>query len=177
LLENREVQPVGAERPQKVDVVIVAATHQPLEARVDAGTFRRDLYARLATGIVRLPPLRERAEDVFAILQSVASARGESLAASEVEVEVIERLMGEPLLGNVRELAAIYARLRIRDPEPGLRAWALTDELGPAAPATGRSLTRERVDAALAAAGGNESEAARRLAVSRGALRRFLAKT
>jgi hypothetical protein len=176
LLENREVQPVGAERPQKVDVVIVAATHQPLEARVEAGTFRRDLYARLATAVVQLPPLRDRVEDLFAILQAVAAARGESLPAESIEVEALERLMTEPLPGNVRELVALYGRLRLRDPEPGLRQWALSEELGAPAPITGRALTRDKVDAALAASGGNESEAARLLGCSRGALRRFLSK-
>ncbi len=176
LLENREVQPVGAERPQKVDVVIVAATHQPLEARVEAGTFRRDLYARLATAVVKLPPLRDRAEDLFAILQAVAAMRGESLSADAVEVEALERLMTEPLPGNVRELVALYGRLRLRDAEPGLRQWALTEELGAPAPITGRALTRDKVEAALATTGGNESEAARVLGCSRGALRRFLSK-
>ncbi len=176
LLENREVQAVGAERPQKVDVVIVAATHQPLEARVEAGTFRRDLYARLATAVLELPPLRDRAEDLFAILQAVATARGETLSPASVEVEALERLMCEPLPGNVRELVALYGKLRLRDPEPGLRQWALSEELGPAPPATGRALTREKVDAALAASGNNESEAARKLGISRPALRRFRAK-
>ena len=176
LLENREVQAVGAERPQKVDVVIVAATHQPLEARIEAGTFRRDLYARLAMAIVSLPPLRDRVEDLFAILQTVALARGERLPPEAVEVEALERLMNEPLAGNVRELGALYARMRLRDPEPGLRQWALTEELGGPAPITGRALTREKVDAALLAAGGNESEATRMLGCSRGALRRFRSK-
>ncbi len=173
LLENREVQPVGGERPQKVDVLLIAATHQPLEAKIEAGSFRRDLHARLATAVLRLPPLRDRPEDLYAILGALAAQRGEALSPDSVEVEALERLMHEPYLGNVRELSALWARLRMRDPAVGLHAWAVSEELGAPAPSTSRTLTRDKVEQALVDAGGNESEAARRLGVSRGALRRF----
>ncbi|MFO0551324.1 MAG: sigma 54-interacting transcriptional regulator [Polyangiaceae bacterium] len=178
LLENREIQPVGAERPRRVDVLLVAATNQPLDELVARGAFRRDLHARLAAAMVQLPPLRERREDVFAIAQALASAAGDPLDPAACEVEAIEHLLLQPWPSNVRELAATLARVRRVDSSLGLRLWSLGEELprdSREVPSSG-SLTRERADQALAAAGGNESEAARILGVSRGALRRFLAK-
>src|SRR5207249_7775191 len=64
VLENQEVFRVGSNEPIKVNVRLLSATHQDLEAAVAAGTFRRDLYFRLKVVTVRLPPLRERREDV-----------------------------------------------------------------------------------------------------------------
>ena len=179
LLENREVQSVGAPRPHTVDVLIVAATHRALEPMVDAGLFRRDLLARLAAATVRIPPLRERAEDVFPILAALAEGRGEAFDVPTCEVEAVERLLLEAWPANVRDLAAFLARVKIRDPLPALHLWSVQAELGgpPSASASAQPLRRERVEEALRAAGGNESEAARLLGCSRGALRRFLSKT
>ncbi|NUP07957.1 MAG: sigma 54-interacting transcriptional regulator, partial [Polyangiaceae bacterium] len=176
LLENREVQPVGAERPHKVDVLLIAATNRDLAAMVEAGTFRRDLLARLTAAVVELPPLRDRIEDLFAVLSTLASARGETLAPESVEIEAVERLLLEGYPANVRDLASVLARVRVIDAEPGLRMWSLQEVLGRTSTPSGRALTKERVEQVLAETAGNESEAARRLGVSRGALRRFLAQ-
>lgn len=183
VLENREVQPVGAERPEKVDVLVIAATHQDLAAMVETGRFRRDLFARLSMAVARLPALRERPEDLFSILVAVAAAQGHTLRADQCEVEAIERLLLHPWPGNVRELAALYARLGVHDPAGGVALWTLERELpgrardvAPISSVPGSALTRDRIDDALARAGGNESEAARILGVSRGALRRSLGK-
>src|SRR6185437_15841791 len=86
LLENREVLPVGAQRATRVDVLVVAATNRDLEEMVARGTFRRDLFARLAMARVRLPALRERCEDVFAVAGELARRAGGDLAAERVEV-------------------------------------------------------------------------------------------
>jgi len=69
VLEDGSVRAVGSDVPRKVNVRVVAATHQDLEARIKAGTFRQDLYYRLHVGAVRIPPLRERAEDIPALTQ------------------------------------------------------------------------------------------------------------
>lgn len=188
LLENREIQPVGAERPTRVDVLLVAATNRDLDAMVDAGTFRRDLLARLESAVVELPPLRERAEDVFAIVSALAASSGTPLDPAHTEVEAVERILLDALPANARSVVALLSRIRAVDPGPGLRQWAVQQVLGSAPPASGptsgnaaplstpRTLTRERVDEVLLASSGNESEAARRLGISRGALRRFLAR-
>jgi transcriptional regulator of acetoin/glycerol metabolism len=177
LLENREVLPVGADRPVNVDVCIIAATNRQLEALVQAGGFRRDLLARMSMARVRLPPLRDRAEDLFAIAQSLASRVRLELAAPACEVEAVERLMQEPWETNVRGLLAALAQIATIDPEPGLRLWAVEEVLGPR-PETQHAgvLTDDGVRAVLEACDGNESKAARRLGVSRGKLRRFLDK-
>ncbi|MBI4956652.1 MAG: sigma 54-interacting transcriptional regulator [Myxococcales bacterium] len=173
LLDNREILPVGAERPVRADVLVVAATNRALEDMVEAGTFRSDLYARLAQARLHLPPLRERREDVFAIAQALVRRTGGELALGAVEVEAVERLVLEPWPRNVRELASALDAARRVDPVPGLRLWALEEVLG-AAPAHGDrpALTEEVVAATVEAAGGTLTEAARRLGVSRGKLLR-----
>jgi transcriptional regulator of acetoin/glycerol metabolism len=172
LLENRELLPVGASRPLQVDVLILAATNRDLEAMVERGTFRRDLLARLAMARLRLPPLRDRAEDIFAVARELARRAGAVLESEQVEVEAVERLMLERWPANVRQLDAALAAVRGADPAPGLRLWALEKVLGPS-PIGKPALTRVAVDAALAAAGGNVTAAAEQLGVSRGRLLRF----
>jgi DNA-binding NtrC family response regulator len=179
LLENREVHPVGADRPVTVDVLLVAATNRSLEDLAREERFRADLLARLASARVELPPLRERAEDVYAIAEEAVRRRGAQRGAPErldpelVEVEAVERLLLEPWPANVRGLVAAMDRVAAVDPAPRLRAWAVERVLGPAASARAGVLSSELVDDALAACGGNETQAARRLGVTRGKLRRF----
>lgn len=172
LLENREVLPVGAQRPVRVNVLVVAATNRNLEEMVQRGTFRRDLFARLAMARIHIPALRERNEDIFSVACELTRRAGGALAAEEVEVEAVERLLLEPWPGNVRELDAALAAMRRVDPEPGLRLWALEEVLGE--PRGHKlALTQEMVDAAIEAAAGNVTAAAEQLGVSRGKLLRF----
>lgn len=175
LLENREVLPVGSERARQADVLLIAATNRALEQMVDAGEFRQDLWARLAMARIQLPPLRERSEDIFPIAQALAQRKGRQLGAATVEVEAMERLLLHEWRNNVRELAALIDSTAALDPKPGLRLWSIEEVLGPP-PQGSPILTDETVRAALAASDGNESEAARRLGVTRGRLRRFLSK-
>ena len=172
LLENREVLPVGAQRPVPVDVLVVAATNRDLEACVEAGEFRRDLWARLAMARIEVPPLRERREDVFAVAVELSRRAGALLSAENAEVEAVERLLLEPWPSNVRGLDAALAAARRADPAAGLRLWALEEVLGEP---SGRpsALTEEVVAAALEAAGGNVTAAAEKLGISRGKLLRF----
>jgi DNA-binding NtrC family response regulator len=172
LLENREVLPVGAERPVQVDVLIVAASNRNMEEMVESGAFRRDLYTRLAMARIRVPPLRERREDIFSLACVLAERADASLDAEQVEVEAMERLLLEPWPGNVRQLDGALAEARRLDTEPGLHLWALEEVLGPA-PSIQTTLTRELVEAAVQAAGGNVTAAAKQLGVSRGKLLRL----
>ncbi|HHH28218.1 MAG TPA: FHA domain-containing protein [Polyangiaceae bacterium] len=177
LLENREILPVGAERPVLVDVCILAATNRHLEVMVEQGTFRRDLLARLSMARLRLPPLRDRAEDIFSIARAVAPRVRLELPPESCEVEAVERLLLERWETNVRGLLAALAQIATIDPSPGLRLWAIDEVLGARADAVGAPLMVSTVRAALEACDGNESKAARRLGVSRGKLRRFLGKS
>jgi transcriptional regulator with PAS, ATPase and Fis domain len=172
LLENREVLAVGADRPVEVDVLIVAATNQNLEELVEAGTFRRDLHARLAMARIHLPALRERAEDIFDIACELSRRAGAPFGRDDVEVEAVERLLLMPWPSNVRELDAALAAIRRLDDAPGLRLWALEEVLGET-PADKTALTRETVERAIEAAGGNVSAAAQQLGISRGKLLRL----
>ena len=172
LLENREVLPVGSAKPVEVDVLFVAATNRSLEEMVEAGTFRRDLFARLAMARVSLPALRDRCEDIFAIACELARRAGWGLSAEDVEVEAVERLLLSPWPGNVRELDAAIAAARRLDPDPGLRMWALEEVMGESK-SHKLALTEEAVEKAVAEAGGNVTAAAAKLGVSRGKLVRF----
>jgi MoxR-like ATPase len=172
LLENREVLPVGAQRPVRVDVLIVAATNRNLEEMVERGAFRRDLLARLAMARIHIPALRERSEDLFAVACELTRRAGGALAAEQVEVEAVERLLLEPWPSNVRELDAALAAARRLDPAPGLKLWTLDEVLGEAR-GHKAALTQEMVDAAVEAARGNVTAAAESLGVSRGKLLRF----
>jgi DNA-binding NtrC family response regulator len=167
LLDNGEVQPVGR-GVVKVDVAIVASTNQPLDEMVRAGGFRRDLHARFLVRI-EIPPLRERREDVFAIFEARWARNRPALDRRAVEVEAVERLLLESWPDNVRGLDRVIASL---DPGQPLALRAVERELGPAMVRT--PPTRAAVEQEMAACGGNQSEAARRLGLSRGALRRLL---
>ncbi len=154
LLENREVLPVGAARAVHVDVLVVAATNRDLEAMVEAGAFRRDLFARLAMARIHVPPLRERAEDVFSVAVALARRAGGGIAedGAGIECEAVERLLLEAWPGNVRELDAALAAVRRKDAEPGLRLWAVEEVLGGRG-AQRAALTEAVVEAAIEAAG------------------------
>ncbi len=172
LLENREVLPVGAARPVKVDVLVVAATNRDLEGLVEEGKFRRDLLARLAMAVVHVPPLRARREDIFAVAQELSRRAGGELRAEDVEVEAMERLLLAPWPANVRQLDACLASAHRLDPLPGIRLWSIEEVMGEATERP-NALTEEMVEAAIAAHGGNVTAAAEALGVSRGRLLRF----
>jgi len=172
LIENREVLPVGASRSIRVDILLIAATHRNLEEMVARGTFRRDLFARLAMARITVPPLRERSEDILSVARAVATRLGDELPVDSIEVEAMERLLLERWPNNVRELEAALAASRRVDPLPGLRRWALDKVLGEAA-SSRPVLTGEALDVALRAAQGNVSAAASSLGVSRGKVLRL----
>lgn len=173
-LENGELFPVGADRPARADVLVIAATNRSLERMVSDGTFRRDLYARLAVATLELPPLRERIEDLFAVACAFALRRGERYDVSMVDVEAVERLMLHDFPNNMRELYAVLERVAAIEPPPTLRMAALSRVSREPASSRRGSLTRERVEAVLRANNGNQSQAARELGVSRGQLLRYL---
>lgn len=106
VLQEGELRPVGATTPVRVDVRIVAATHRDLEAEVQAGRFRSDLYYRLAGVSLALPPLRERSGDLLAIADKLlADARQElDLPHLSFASDALGSLLGYTWPGNIREL-------------------------------------------------------------------------
>ena len=106
VLQEGEVRRVGGAGPRRVDVRVVAATNADLEADVAAGRFRRDLYYRLNVFPIRLPPLRERTEDIPALADHFLreACRRARRAVPAVGMEALQLLRGYPWPGNVREL-------------------------------------------------------------------------
>jgi DNA-binding NtrC family response regulator len=106
VLEAREIRRVGANAFQPVDVRMIAATHQDLRAQVNAGTFRSDLFFRLAVVRITLPSLRQRPEDLPAVAEQVLVSLGadERRRAALLTPEFIARLRQSAWPGNVREL-------------------------------------------------------------------------
>ncbi len=188
-LQSGEVQQVGG-KPEIVDVRLVAATNRDLSAEVKAGRFREDLFYRLNVVPVRVPPLRERPEDVEPLVHTFVRQYSERYGMGTVEVEpaLVEALKSHAWPGNVRELENTVARLLALAPDERLTLalWrsiatgpAQSSSLASAAgdPGPGHPL-RARVEAfertligeAFEAANRNQSETARRLGVSRPAL-------
>lgn len=134
-LQEREIRRVGGERVIKVQARVVAATNRDLRAAVDAGTFREDLYFRLAAFVISVPPLRDRRDDIPHLVQAFLTAAAARMQkdVSTVSSEAMAALMQAPWPGNVRELqhaverAVILANtssLRLRDLPPELSARA-----------------------------------------------------
>jgi transcriptional regulator with PAS, ATPase and Fis domain len=193
-IEEREVRPVGGNRARKVDVRVLAATHRDLGAMVAAGTFREDLYYRLAAITVRVPSLRERPEDIPLIARAIL-AREPTTQRKRLDVSALSALSEHSWPGNVRELANVLRvaaslgdgnlvsgdELReavhssagrvVAPPERTL------DETSVAAlRARHRAELRVLVGRAIAAADGNKLRAARALGISRQGLYRILAE-
>jgi two-component system response regulator HydG len=116
VIEDGEVRAVGSDATRKVDVRIVAATHQPLEDRVREGQFRADLFYRINVVPIVVPPLRERVEDIPLLVEHLLAKAREKNPATRVSrfsPELIAELGRRPWPGNVRELENIVERLVI----------------------------------------------------------------
>jgi two-component system response regulator AtoC len=174
-LQFGELLPVGASSPVKVDVRVVACTHRDLPALSRSGAFREDLYYRLAVIELRMPPLRERVEDIPLLAQLFARAAAERFGLEGVTLapDLVDALTRRAYPGNVRELANLVTRLVALSEGGPIGAAALQQPDAP--PATVGGSFREQVERlerslltqALAAAGSNQSEAARKLGLSR----------
>lgn len=106
VLQEQEIEPLGSNRVERVDVRIVSATSRDLEAMVEDGRFRADLYYRINVMPIRLPPLRERLEDLPDLVDTLSEdiARRSALAPRAVGPDAMELLASRPWPGNVREL-------------------------------------------------------------------------
>ncbi len=112
-LENGEIQRVGENDTSRVDVRIVAATHQPLQEKTDDRLFRLDLYHRLAVFPVFVPPLRERREDIPMLVEYILGKFGANAPKRSIQPEALDILVQYPWDGNVRELGHVLQRAAI----------------------------------------------------------------
>ena len=111
-LESREYLPVGSSTPLHANVRIIAATNKNLEKEAEKGTFRKDLYYRLSTFILHIPPLRERKEDIPPLVQHFVEKASLEFAKEVVypDHEMIKELVKQEWKGNVRELKSYVSR-------------------------------------------------------------------
>jgi DNA-binding NtrC family response regulator len=109
-IERREVQPIGSTDPRKVDVRIVAATNRDLRREVNRGSFREDLYFRLAVITIEMPPLRERPEDVALYIDQFLAEVADEHPGVSLDADTVQRLTAQPWRGNVRELRNVLER-------------------------------------------------------------------
>jgi transcriptional regulator with PAS, ATPase and Fis domain len=186
-LQTREIRRVGENNARSVDVRIVAATNRDLAQAVVEGTFRQDLYYRLKVVELRLPPLRERREDVLNLAQQLLTTAAERM---QRQVTAFSPAVGELLLshdwpGNVRELEnamergvalARGARIEVEDLPDELRGErrAQAPTASSRASQTLAQVEREHIIAALEANGGNQSRTARTLEIGEATLYRKL---
>jgi len=192
VVEYGEVQRVGATEPKKVDVRVIAATNRNLFEEVGTGRFRQDLYYRLNIVEIALPPLRDRPEDIpylsAAFVKEFAARFKKSLMGISPGAERV--LQNSPWPGNVRELRNTLERACMLSDSHLLTERELVSALGGAARALRQAprpqptaapvrtpspeLDLDAVQGALQRSGGNKSEAARVLGVSRRAFYRRL---
>jgi two-component system response regulator GlrR len=181
VLQRGRLTPVGGSQPRDVDVRVISATHRNLPRFVNEGLFRAELYYRLAVVCLRVPPLRERAEDipllVDEILRELRAREGEHVP-TELSAVALASLLAQPWPGNVRELrntveTAALAAAASGEPASVSRA----QPVEPYVQARDRFLAdyEERyLREALEGAGGNVSEAARRAGLDRRNFQRLL---
>ncbi len=154
VLQEREIKPVGGDRPVAIDVRVVAATNKDLKALVARGQFREDLYWRLAVFPFQVPPLRERKEDIPQLAAHILAKRrgaAKSFAGSEVPyptqitAKALQRLMAYRWPGNIRELENVLSRAAILCDGEMIRTHDL-DMLGPDRTTTATPTEDDRVD-------------------------------
>jgi transcriptional regulator with AAA-type ATPase domain len=181
MLETREVLRLGATTTEHVNVRVCAATFRDLRAEVGAGRFREDLYFRIAQAQIRLPPLRERIEEIPWHVQQVLDdcRRDKELGAT---AGFVEACAARPWPGNVRELRAEVRRAAAAALARGNNLLR-SEDIAPAAgmpiprsqpPQAAAEFPNDEVAAALAQAEGNVVLASRNLGVHRNKVRRWL---
>jgi two-component system NtrC family response regulator len=180
VLEQRTIRPVGGNRELPVDVRVIAATNHDLRARVDAGAFREDLFHRINVLVIRVPALRERPEDIPVLgryfLQGISARMGIHLP--EIGDGEWLRLRQYPWPGNVRELRNLVERCALLNQRPSACLGAAAEGDAGVEPAaddlTLDTFERQHIRAVVELSGGNKSQAARRLGISRKTLERKL---
>lgn len=185
-IETREILPVGSTEALTVDVRIIAASNRDLKTMAEEGTFRSDLYYRLAVVEMALPPLRDRREDIPALVEYLVRRHNREMKRHYrgVETGAMRVLMAQPWKGNVRELDNVIEHamivgegewIRAEDLPSGVHAPGVTlppigDDLREAM----RTYERAHIDAVLQRANGDKRLAAERLGMSLSSLYRKL---
>jgi transcriptional regulator with PAS, ATPase and Fis domain len=186
VLERREVLPIGSARPRKIDVRFIAATNRDLAEEVERGAFRRDLFFRLNGVTLRVPPLRERVDEIDGLTRRFAeeACQTSGRTCPRFAPELLAAFRSYSWPGNIRELRQTVERgillcmgdtLGLDDIGPLDAAAPRAQPESPPSPAEtqsdGQALNeQEEIVAALARCGGNQSRAAKLLGISRNTL-------
>jgi DNA-binding NtrC family response regulator len=187
VLEERELERVGGERTIRLDVRVLASTNRDLDALMDEGHFRRDLFFRLKVVPLHVPPLREHQEDVAPLSEHflARTCRENGRPRKELTSEALDLLSAHPWPGNVRELRNLMERLVIMVDDQVIDATHVSPLLAVSGESPGGPLAKGRplaeslrelevrlIREALESAEGNMAEAARRLGLDRANLHR-----
>ncbi len=171
-LEDFQVKPVGSDTPHRVDVRIVTATCEELELAARRGRFRLDLYQRIATCVVRVPPLRERADDIELL---AVRALEEVVPGARLAPDALDVVRDYPFPGNVRELKNVLLQAAVRSADGVVRACDLEAVIryrnGEKPPQRAAAMTDAELCELLAACGGNVTRAAQRAGLPRSTFR------
>jgi DNA-binding NtrC family response regulator len=198
VLETREFMRVGGTDTIKVDIRLVAATNSDLEAEVERGAFRNDLYYRLKVVTLRIPPLRERREDIPLLANHFVAIFGKENDREGIRFspEAMRALVNAPWEGNVRELRNVVESLVVLTPSTEIRIADLPEDLkrsvgaemepgasepsalaatpGPKSGPTMDEIERRAILDALGRTGGNRTQAAEMLGIGLRTLQRKL---
>lgn len=182
VLQEHEITRLGEAEPRRIDVRVMAATHHDLRRDVAGGTFREDLLYRIRVARVRLPPLRERREDIPMLVAWFLEQANRALGREvpEVSDSAMRVLMGHPWPGNVRELKSAVEFACIRSGpviQPEHLPPEIVERLGIQPTSLPSDPDDRRIAEALAQTGNNRTAAARLLGISRATLYRRLAQT
>ncbi|HEV8395395.1 MAG TPA: sigma-54 dependent transcriptional regulator [Vicinamibacterales bacterium] len=188
VLQEREFEPLGAERTQKVDVRVIAATNRDLKQLVAEGKFQEDLYYRLNVIPIVLPPLRERPDDIPVLIDHFVEKHRQRTGKriERVEPEVVDALRGYNWPGNVRELENTIERAVVLATGPIVTTSSISLLGATSSPSSGLPsprlhqniewVERETIRRALQQSGGVKKDAAELMGISQRALSYYLAK-
>jgi two-component system response regulator HydG len=183
VLQEGEVRAIGSTKPVSVDVRVIAATHRELQAQVREKTFREDLYFRLAVVTLKVPPLRERREDIPILARHFASHSAGPGYDSTVLPDAIDALIRYDWPGNVRELENAMERavalntngpIRKEDLPTAVHSSPATAQIAKDSPMSMADAERRAIEHALQKAKNNKLEAARLLGIGKTTLYRKL---
>ena len=185
VLEDGHYRRVGSTKECHADVRVIAATNKPLEEEQKAGRFREDLFYRLNVVSIVLPSLRERREDIPALVEHLLVSRQLGAAPCRVDPDAMGAILSYDWPGNIRELANVLERAQILaednlitldDLPENMQMAPPSAEVSSSSPLNLSEIERRTVRAALDQAKGNKVHAAKALGVSRRSLYRFIEK-
>jgi DNA-binding NtrC family response regulator len=177
VVEDGAVRPLGSSQALSVDVRVVSASWADLEARVEVGSFRADLFHRLSTVVIRIPPLRERKSDIPELSRVLLARIRDEIGDKEITSGALAVLLDHAWPGNVRELSSVLYRAAMASPERPIRAEHVRLCTRNVDAVRASPLGAEDAQRLLSEHAGNVSAAARTAGVARSTFRSWLVKS